>query len=72
MACKDMSEYTCSLSKESLEYAKLKLREDPVTRMLEVKAFRERLLQYGHGEVLQGLPRKCVMCCLYFAFNFSI
>ncbi|PVD32425.1 hypothetical protein C0Q70_07859 [Pomacea canaliculata] len=49
MACKDMSEYTCSLSKESLEYAKLKLREDPVTRMLEVKAFRERLLQYGHG-----------------------
>ncbi|KAK7092021.1 alpha-tocopherol transfer protein-like [Littorina saxatilis] len=46
MANKDKFEYKCTLKPETLEIAKKELNEDPDTRMLELKAFRDRLQQY--------------------------
>ncbi|XP_025091417.1 alpha-tocopherol transfer protein-like [Pomacea canaliculata] len=40
------SDYTCTLKEETLQLAIKELNENPKTRILEVKAFRERILQY--------------------------
>nr|KAG5701286.1 hypothetical protein BaRGS_020648 [Batillaria attramentaria] len=39
-------EYTCTLKEDTLALAKQDLNEDPDTRMLELKAFRDRTVQY--------------------------
>lgn len=46
MASDTTFEYKCTLSEETLKLAKTELNEDPKTRMLELKAFRDRLVQY--------------------------
>nr|KAG5701287.1 hypothetical protein BaRGS_020649 [Batillaria attramentaria] len=46
MASSTKFEYTCTLKDDTLKVAKKELNEDPGTRLLELKAFRDRLLQY--------------------------
>lgn len=43
MATPAQRTYTCTLSEEMLEKAKKELNEDPKTRLLEIKALRERV-----------------------------
>ncbi|KAK7091538.1 alpha-tocopherol transfer protein-like [Littorina saxatilis] len=38
--------YKCTLREDTLAFARKELNEDPDTRLLELKAFRDRLLQY--------------------------
>ena len=66
MAASGNFEYKCTLKDATLEVAKRELNEDPSTRMLELKAFRDRVQQYPGKHTRFPVSDESVMKVLTF------